>query len=55
MHLFVAEDLEAGESDPDEDEDVEIVRWPLDEIAGRIGELEDAKSIAGLLLFLRSR
>jgi ADP-ribose pyrophosphatase len=55
MHVFVAEDLEAGESDPDEDEDVEIVRWPLAEIAGRIGELEDAKTVAGLLLYLRTR
>jgi ADP-ribose pyrophosphatase len=55
MHVFVAEELEAGESDPDEDEEVEIVRWPVAEIAGRIGELEDAKTIAGLLLYLRSR
>lgn len=55
MHVFVAEDLEAGESDPDEDEDVEIVRWPLGELAERIGELEDGKTIAGLLLYLRTR
>ena len=55
MHVFVAEELEAGESDPDEDEEVEIVRWPVAEIEGRIGELEDAKTIAGLLLYLRSR
>ena len=55
MHVFLAEELEAGESDPDEDEEVEIVRWPVADIAGRIGELEDAKTIAGLLLYLRSR
>jgi ADP-ribose pyrophosphatase len=55
MHVFVAEELEAGESDPDEDEEVEIVRWPVAAIAGRIGELEDAKTIVGLLLYLRSR
>jgi ADP-ribose pyrophosphatase len=54
MHVFVAEELDAGESDPDDDEEVEIVRWPVTEIAGRIGELEDAKTIAGLLLYLRS-
>jgi ADP-ribose pyrophosphatase len=55
MHVFVAEELEAGEPDPDDDEEVEVVRWPVAEIASRIGELEDAKTIAGLLLYLRSR
>jgi len=55
MHVFVAEELEAGEPDPDDDEEVEVVRWPVTEIASRIGELEDAKTIAGLLLYLRSR
>ena len=55
MHVFMAEELEVGESDPDEDEEVEIVRWRVAEIAGRIHELEDAKTIAGLLLYLRSR
>lgn len=55
MHVFLAEALEAGEADPDDDEEVEIVRWPVAEIAGRVGELEDAKTIAGLLLYLRSR
>jgi ADP-ribose pyrophosphatase len=55
MHVFVAEDLEAGKSAPDEDEDVEIVRWPLGELAERTGELEDGKTIAGLLLYLRTR
>jgi len=54
MHVFLAEELEPGEAAPDEDEDVEIVRWPVAEIPERIGELEDAKTIAGLLLYLRS-
>ena len=53
MHVFLAENLEAGESDPDDDEEVETVHWPVAEIPGRIGELEDAKTIAGLLLYLR--
>ena len=55
MHVFLAEELEPGEAEPDEDEDVEIVRWPIAKIAERIGELEDAKTIAGLLLYLRTR
>ena len=54
MHVFVAEELQSGDADPDDDEDVEIVRWPVAEIAGRIDELEDAKTIAGLLLYLRT-
>jgi len=54
MHVFLAEELEAGEADPEDDEDVEVVRWAVAEIAGRIDELEDAKTIAGLLLYLRS-
>ncbi len=55
MHVFLAEELEAGEADPDDDEEVDIVRWPVAEIAERIDELEDAKTIAGLLLYLRTR
>jgi ADP-ribose pyrophosphatase len=53
MWLFVAEGVEPGEASPDADEDVELVRWPVDEIAERLHEIEDAKSLAGLLLFLR--
>ena len=52
MHVFAAEDVEEGEATPADDEDVELVRWPLDEVRRRIGELEDAKTIAGLLLYL---
>jgi len=55
MYLFLAEGLERGPASPEEDEDVEVVRWPVEEIAQRIGELEDAKTIAGLLLYLESR
>jgi ADP-ribose pyrophosphatase len=55
MHLFVAEDVEQGTASPEEDEEMEIVRWRVDEIAERLGELEDAKTIAGLLLFLQAQ
>jgi ADP-ribose pyrophosphatase len=54
MHLFLAEDVERGEANPEEDEDVEVVRWRVDEIAERLAELEDAKTLAGLLLYLRT-
>jgi len=55
MHVFLAEDLERGTASPEEDEDVEVVRWQVTEIEERIGELEDAKTIAGLLLYLQTR
>jgi ADP-ribose pyrophosphatase len=55
MHVFLAEDLETGEPSPDDDEEVEVVRWRVEEIEARLPELEDAKTIAGLLLYLRHR
>jgi ADP-ribose diphosphatase len=55
MHLFLAEGVRAGDADPDEDEEVEIVQWHVDELAAKLGEVEDAKTLAGLLLFLHLR
>jgi ADP-ribose pyrophosphatase len=55
MTLFLAEGVEAGEARPDDDEDVELVRWPVGEVASRLGEIEDAKTLAGLLLYLEYR
>jgi ADP-ribose pyrophosphatase len=55
MHLFVATGVIAGEAAMEEDEEIELVRWPVDEIAGRLGEIEDAKTLAGLLLYLQQR
>jgi ADP-ribose pyrophosphatase len=52
--VFCAEELDLGEADPDAGEEVHIVHWPVAEIDSRLVELEDAKSIAGLLLYLRS-
>lgn len=55
MHLFFVEGVEPGPASPESDEQLEIVRWPVVEIAGRIDQLEDAKTLVGLLLFLRER
>jgi ADP-ribose pyrophosphatase len=55
MHVFLAEGVERRQAHPESDEDVEVVRWPLSELANRVGELEDAKTIAGLLLYLADR
>ena len=44
---------EGGEPDPDEGEEIEIVRWPADEIAQHLGELADGKTLVGVLMYLR--
>jgi ADP-ribose pyrophosphatase len=53
MHVFAAEGVERGEASPAPDEELELVRWRVDEIAERLHEIEDAKTLAGLLLYLR--
>jgi len=53
MTLFFAENVDRGEAAPEADEHLELVRWPVAEIAGRLDEIEDAKTLAGLLLYLR--
>ena len=55
MHLFAAENVERGDADAEEDEDLELVRWPVGEIDSHLDEIEDAKTLAGLLLYLRTR
>ena len=55
MHVFFAEGVGEGEQHHDADEDIELVRIPLAELPSRIDELEDAKTIAALLLYLRRR
>ena len=51
MHVFVAEGVQAGDPKPEADEQLELVHWDAAEIDARIGELEDAKTIAALLLY----
>jgi ADP-ribose pyrophosphatase len=53
IHLFVATGLEQGEASPDGEEDLELVRVPLDEIPSLLDEIVDGKTLAGLLLLLR--
>jgi ADP-ribose pyrophosphatase len=57
VHLFLAEDLSAaeGEHDSGEDERIEIVPWPLADLAGAIEAVGDAKTLIGLLLLERRR
>lgn len=51
MTFFVATGLEEGEADLDDGEDVRIVRRPVSEIPELLGEIEDLKTLAGLLLY----
>ncbi|HEY2778732.1 MAG TPA: NUDIX hydrolase [Gaiellaceae bacterium] len=53
VHLFVATGLEPGEARPDEDEELEVARFPLTELPGLIAECRDAKTVIGLLLLAR--
>jgi ADP-ribose pyrophosphatase len=52
MHLFFAEELERGNPTPESDEELEVVHWARAEIASKVDEIEDAKTLAGLLLYL---
>jgi ADP-ribose pyrophosphatase len=52
IHLFIATGLEQGEAAPEATEDLELVRVPLDQVPGLIEEVEDGKTLAGLLLLL---
>jgi ADP-ribose pyrophosphatase len=53
IHLFLATGLEQGKASPEGTEDIELVRVPVSEVEGLLGELEDAKTLAGLLMLLR--
>jgi len=53
VFLFVAENLEQGDAHPSADEEIELVRVPREQLAELIPEIEDAKTRAGLLLYLR--
>lgn len=53
MHLFLATGCARGEPKPQSDEDLELLRWTREEVERHLPELEDAKTLAGLLLYLR--
>ena len=53
--VFVADGVAEGEPEPDEGEELEVVRWTLSEVEARMHELEDATTLIGLLLYLRER
>lgn len=57
IHAYLATDLTPEQAQGDEDEEMEVVPLSLEESLARIdsGEVEDAKSIAAVLYYLRRR
>ena len=55
MHVFFAEGVEEGEQQLEADESIELVRISVAELPARLTDLEDAKTLVGLLLYLRGR
>ncbi|MBI4307515.1 MAG: NUDIX hydrolase [Chloroflexi bacterium] len=55
LHVFLCTDLRRVGAHPDEDEEISAVPIPLARIPDliRSGEIRDAKSVAGLLMYLR--
>jgi len=56
VHLYVATGLrEVQRPETEEDERIEVVRWPLADLDGAIDACVDAKTLIGLLLLRRER
>ena len=57
LHIFLAESLLPARLFAEDTEEISVVKVPLDEIPGLIacGQIEDAKSIAGLLMYLNRK
>lgn len=52
IHIYLSTDLTKGKTNPDEGEFVEVISLPIEEVKSMIvaGEIEDAKTIAGIFL-----
>jgi len=55
IQAYLATDLEPGSAGGDDEEEIQVLALPLVEVLRLVeaGELEDAKSLAALLLYLR--
>jgi ADP-ribose pyrophosphatase len=51
--IFLAEDLDEGEPHPGESEQIDVVRLTRAELEAELERLEDAKTLVGVLLYLR--
>ncbi len=57
LHLYLATEMEADPIAAEDTAGIEVIRVPVTKISALIssGKIEDAKSIAGLLMYLRKR
>jgi ADP-ribose pyrophosphatase len=55
VRVFLATGLSDARAEAEEEERIEIVPWPLEELDGAIAECVDSKSLIGLLLFRELR
>src|SRR5262249_59789396 len=55
VSVYFAEGVAQTERKPRGDEEIEVVRVPVAGITSLLPELEDAKTLAGLMLYLRAR
>jgi ADP-ribose pyrophosphatase len=55
VRVYVADGVEATGRAPEADEEIELVTVPVAELEALIPQIEDAKTLAGLLLYLRAR
>jgi 8-oxo-dGTP pyrophosphatase MutT (NUDIX family) len=53
--VYLATGLEDASAEGGDEERLEIVRWPLDQLDGAIAECRDSKSLIGMLLFRELR
>ena len=53
--LFEATDLSDSGTEPDPEERLEIVEWPVGDLEGAIAACSDSKSLVGLLMLARMR
>ena len=51
LHMYLARDLRQADSHPDEDEFLDVVKMPFDQLLEQVmsGEIEDAKTVATVL------
>jgi ADP-ribose pyrophosphatase len=53
MHCYLATDLSPVGAQPAEDEEIEVVPWPLADLPGLLERVRDAKTLVGLLRLAR--
>ncbi len=53
--VYLATGLEGASAEAGEEERLEVVRWPVDQLDDAIAECRDSKSLIGMLLFRQLR